>query len=197
MRTRRSATLARPSGRPARNSFQRICPSFENIMAGILSPSSGQSLPTFDRAPHALPNLRKSFGGTGPARWKRKPMAYSFAHYCPNCRVPHEVFVDEAHRPEGLPSFHYRCPQCQDQVTYAPFLFLSKSAIPLNAVVATRHATETSEGMAREPSMPDGGCDSRLTPLRAEPSEHEIPAARKGPLSSLGAKKTFTSDTSP
>jgi len=45
--------------------------------------------------------------------------------------------------------------------------------------------------------MPNGGSDSRLTSLRAEPSEPEISPARKGPLSSLGAKKTFNSDPSP
>jgi len=123
-------------------------------------------------------------------------MAYSFAHYCPNCRVPHEVFVDEAHRPEGLPAFQYQCPRCQDDVTYAPFLFLSKSTIPVNAVVATRHATEKSEGMAHGQLMAKAGANSTATPIRVEPIEREVRLGGKGPLSSLGAKKTFSSDSS-
>src|SRR5262249_58971228 len=89
-----------------------------------------------------------------------RPMAYSFAHYCPACRVPSDVYINESQRPEGSPTYRYQCPRCRQTVTYAPFLFLSKTAIPVDSVVATRYSGEATPAVASAPAFPKTASDS-------------------------------------
>jgi transposase-like protein len=70
------------------------------------------------------------------------PMAYSFAHYCPACRVPSDVYVNESRRPQGSPTYRYQCPRCRQAVTYAPLSFISKTAILIKRGVATLFSAE-------------------------------------------------------
>jgi WD40 repeat protein len=83
-------------------------------------------------------------------------------------------------------------------VTYAPFLFLSKTAIPVDSILATRCTIEPAQVMA-----PGGAATSKLVsesrsaPIQIENNEVSSEEAKKGPLSSLGTKKIFTSDSPP
>jgi hypothetical protein len=95
-------------------------------------------------------------------------MAYSFAHYCPNCGVPSDVYVNESRRPKGSSIFRYRCASCRQMATYSPFLFLSKSSIPPEGIVAMRCGGESTRVMARGFAHPKPMSHSALVPVLSE-----------------------------
>jgi WD40 repeat protein len=63
-------------------------------------------------------------------------MAYSFANFCPHCRVASEIFVNESTLPEGSVQVHYQCPSCKGPVTCSCSYFVSVVAVPGNGPVA-------------------------------------------------------------
>jgi WD40 repeat protein len=114
-------------------------------------------------------------------------VAYSFAHYCPHCRAPTEVFVNEAQRPVGSARYRYQCPCCIDQVTYSPSLFLYKVVIPPNGILATRIRNDLDPVPVQEKTNPKVDSGSAV---------FAKPAERKGPLSTLGVRKTISTEQS-
>jgi WD40 repeat protein len=82
-------------------------------------------------------------------------------------------------------------------VTYSPFLFLSKTAIPVDGVVATRCPAEPINVVVCRTTKSKVGSNSPPIPIMAEKNGVTSTEARKGPLSSLATRKTFTSDLSP
>jgi hypothetical protein len=62
-------------------------------------------------------------------------MAYSFANFCPHCRVASEIFVDESILPEGSAQIRYQCPSCKGAVTCSCSFFVSVVAVPSDGAV--------------------------------------------------------------
>jgi WD40 repeat protein len=146
-------------------------------------------------------------------------MAYSFAHYCPHCRVPSEVYVDEPNVPEGFNSFSYQCPRCQGAVSYSPYRFMRAERIPSDGVVATRCQAPSTRVKTGDTVVCEAIADTvllpkitkklpppsppkpDLTPSASSPASKQagesgppLASDRRSPLSSLGVRKTLTID---
>jgi WD40 repeat protein len=147
-------------------------------------------------------------------------MAFSFAHYCPHCRVPCEVYVKEAALPEGTNSFRYQCPKCQGAVSYSPYRLMRALSIPGDGVVAVLCQAQPTRTKAAETLICESSSDTVLLPkitekrkLPSPPLPLSSPAAeqvregvadstpqpmtdRRSPLSSLGVRRVFPADQS-
>jgi WD40 repeat protein len=148
-------------------------------------------------------------------------MAFSFAHYCPHCRVPCEVYVKEAALPEGTNSFRYQCPKCQGAVSYSPYRLMRALSIPGDGVVAVLCQAQPTRTKAAETLICESSSDTVLLPkitekrkLPSPPLPPSSPATeqvkkegvadstpqpmtdRKSPLSSLGVRRVFQADQS-
>jgi WD40 repeat protein len=120
-------------------------------------------------------------------------MAFSFAHYCPHCRVPSEVYVNEPTVPEGTNSFRYQCPRCHAEVSYSPYRLMRASTVPRDGVVAVLCQAQKIREKTPETVICESSSDTVLLPRIAK--KIPLPPSPSGSPSTERAKQKLSETT--